>query len=291
MEIAIHLGAHCTDDDQLLKSLLKNSRELTNAGVCVPTPGRYRGLLAEALVKLQGASADQETQDMIIDALVDSDNAHRLVIGHKNFLGAPHRALEHNQLYHLAQRNSAWIKNLFTSQEVSFFLGMRNPATFVPAILTEMPSTEQNNIQAQLDPMALRWSNMIYAIRQANPGAPITVWCNEDTPLIWSELLQLITGTDGSLPLDGAYDILAPIMEAEGFARMQDYLTKSEIPSEAQRRRVVAAFLEKYVIDDAIEDEIDLPGWTGEFVDALSDAYDQDMDVIASLPGVTLVEA
>lgn len=290
MQIAIHLGAHCTDDDQLLKSLLKNNSSLSQSGISVPAPGRYRGLLAEALVKLQGARADQQTQDMIIDALVDSDDARRLVIGHKNFLGAPHRALEHNQLYHLAQRNTAWISNLFNSQQVSFFVGIRNPATFVPAVLNDIPAADQHSLLTQLDPLALRWSHMIYAIREANPGMPITVWCNEDTPLIWSELLHAITDADPSVPLEGAYDILTPIMEAEGLARMQEYFAKNDIPSETQRRRVIAAFLEKYVIAEAIEDEIDLPGWTCELVDALTDAYDHDLDVIASLPGVTLLE-
>lgn len=291
MQIAIHLGAHCTDDDQLLKSLLKNSGELSRAGICVPGPGRYRGLLAEVLVKLQGARADQQTQDMIIDALVDTDDAQRLVLGHRNFLGAPHRALEHNQLYHLAQRNSNWIANLFTSHDVSFFLGMRDPASFVPAILSDLPSADQNTLLAQLDPLTLRWSHMIHAIRTANPDAPITVWCNEDTPLIWPDILHAITHTDPAHQLDGIYDILTPIMEAEGFARMQDYLAQADIPSAEQRKRVVAAFLEKYVLPDAIEDEIDLPGWNNELINAMSEAYDHDLDVIADLPGVTLLES
>ncbi|SEW25994.1 hypothetical protein SAMN05444851_2530 [Aliiroseovarius sediminilitoris] len=289
MQICFHLGAHCTDDDQLTKSLLKNSGQLAKLGVAVPGPGRYRGLLADALVKLQGARADDDTQEMLLDTLVDSTDAQRLVLGHKNFLGAPHRSIENNQLYHLAKRNTAWIRNLFANHEVSFFIGLRNPATFVPAVLSMVPAADRASLLAQIDPHSLRWSDMLLTIREANPATPIIVWCNEDTPLLWPEIMQVITGVNDSKPLDGALDILRPIMTPDGFQRMLDYLGKTEIPSPQQRRRVIVTFLEKYAIPDEIEEEIDLPGWTEAMIDDLSDAYDRDLDQIERIEGVTLL--
>ncbi|MCI2394588.1 hypothetical protein [Aliiroseovarius sediminis] len=291
MQISIHLGAHCTDDDQLVKSLLKNSGALAKRGVAVPGPGRYRGLLADALVKLQGARADNDTQDMLLDAFIDQSDIRRLVLGHKNFLGAPHRSIEHNQLYHLAQRNSAWMRNLFANHEVSFFIGIRNPATFVPAILNDLPAPARDPLLAQLDPRGLFWSDALHAIRDANPTTPITVWCNEDTPLLWPEIMQIISGVDEDLPLRGTLDILRPIMNPDGFERMHDYLTQTEIPSHAQRRRVIATFLEKYALPDEIEQEIDLPGWTEDLIDDLTEAYDEDMNEIVQIPSVHLLIA
>ncbi|WP_371170697.1 hypothetical protein [Aliiroseovarius sp. 2305UL8-7] len=291
MEISVHIGAHCTDDDQLVKSLLKNSDALAKKGVVVPGPGRYRGLLAEALVKLQGARADDDTQDMLLDALVDQSNAKRLILGHKNFLGAPRRSLEHNQLYHLAQRNTAWIRNLFANHDVSYFIGIRNPATFVSAIVSGMSAADRAQALNGIDPRILCWSDTIHAIRDANPNTPITVWCNEDTPLIWQRVMQETAGVAGDMPLDGAFDILVPIMEPEGVERMLEYLDKTEIPSEAQRNRVISAFLEKYAIEAQIEEEIDLPGWTEQLVEELTEAYDHDLYEIESIRGVRLLSA
>lgn len=289
MQISIHLGAHCTDEDQLVKSLLKNTGRLAKSGVAVPGPGRYRGLLSDALVKLQGARADDDTQDMLLDSFLDQNDAKRLVLGHKNFLGAPHRSLEHNQLYHLAERNTLWLRNLFANHEIGFFIGMRNPATFIPAILQEVSENDREALLQQIDPRAVRWSDTIQKIRRANPDTHITVWCNEDTPLMWSEIMHSITGVGGNYSLKGSLDILNPIMVRDGFERMQDYLAKTEIPSEEQRRRVIAAFLEKYAILDEIEEEIDVPGWTEDLIDELSDTYDDDLDMIEQIPGVTLL--
>ncbi len=289
MQICFHIGAHCTDDDQLIKSLLKNSGQLAKMGIAVPGPGRYRGLVSDALVKLQGAPADDDTQDMLLDAFVDSTDTGRLILGHKNFLGAPHRALEHNQLYHLAQRNTAWIRNLFANHEVSFFLGLRNPATFMPALLKAMPAPERASLLAQVDPNSLRWSEMLNTIRAANPDTPITVWCNEDSPLLWPEIMRQITGVDDSVHLQGTLDVIAPIVTPEGLARMQEYLGQADLSGAVERRQAISDLLEEYAILDEIEEEIDLPGWTEPMIEALTDAYDEDLDEIERIEGVTLL--
>ena len=38
-----------------------------------------------------------------------------------------------------------------------------------------------------------------------------------------------------------------------------------------------------------VEEELDLPGWSEEFVDALSETYDEDVFLIERIPGVTLI--
>ncbi len=38
MEIVYHLGAHCTDEDRLLRCLLKNRGILAQQGIIVPGP-------------------------------------------------------------------------------------------------------------------------------------------------------------------------------------------------------------------------------------------------------------
>ena len=48
MQVIFHTGVHDTDNDRLLKCLLRNSQKLTESGVAVPGPGRYRDLLADS---------------------------------------------------------------------------------------------------------------------------------------------------------------------------------------------------------------------------------------------------
>ena len=59
--------------------------------------------------------------------------------------------------------------------------------------------------------------------------------------------------------------------------------------SEAQKRRVIIAFLDKYALEEEIEEELDMPGWTEDVVDEMSKTYDEDVATIAAMPGVRVL--
>ena len=78
-------------------------------------------------------------------------------------------------------------------------------------------------------------------------------------------------------------------MSPEGLARFDAYLASHPGLTEVQKRRVIAAFLDKFALEDELEEELDLPGWTEDLVEALTEAYDEDVFQIERIPGVTLV--
>lgn len=291
MKISFHIGAHCTDEEQLLRSLLRNADVLAQEGVCVPGPSRYRGILADVLNKLKGEKADLDTQEMLIEHFVDLEDAERIVFGHDMFLGAPFRAFENGVLYGLAERNTKRLRNLFPMHQVEFFMGMRDVSTLIPALAAKVPEDKLAEFLSGIDPLHLLWSDAIHAIREANPDCPITVWCNEDTPLIWPEVLHEVAGLDPEVRLMGGLDILVPLMAREGVNRLRTYMASHPILNEIQRRRVLSAFLSKYAIEEQIEEEVTLPGWTEDLMAELSQSYDDDMLEIKSIPGVTLLTA
>ena len=49
MHIVLHAGVHATDEDRLIKCLLKNTESFAALDVAVPGPSRYRRLLRDAL--------------------------------------------------------------------------------------------------------------------------------------------------------------------------------------------------------------------------------------------------
>ena len=292
MHISFHIGAHCTDDDQLVKSLLKNKGRLADEGVIVPGPGRYRDLLSKVVPKLSGEPASQDTQEMLLDAMLDVDDAERLILSHDNFMGGPKKALGQGQLYPMAGRNTAWLRALFPDNPVEFFVATRNPASFVPDLWRRLAGKmDLGAFLSSFDPHALYWSDVVHAIREANPGCPITVWCNEDTPLIWKELLHEIAGLDQGIKLMGGLDVMGQITAKEGMKRLRAYMKTHPAQNEIQRRRILSAFLDKFALDDEIEEVVDLPGWTDELVAEMSAAYDDDMLEVKRIPGVTLLTA
>lgn len=290
MKIAIHIGAHCTDEDQLTKSLLKNANQLFSEGIAVPGPTRYRGLLGQIMVKLNGSVASADTQDMLIDELIDSKEAERIVLGHQHSLGVHHRAIDGGKLYPLAERNTVWMRNLFPDHEVSYFMGISNIANFMPDIASHLDEEKQELMLGTANPRDLFWSDVIESIRRANPDTPITVWCNEDTPLLWPEIMKAISGVEDDAKLErGHLDVLEHITKKDGMTRLRAYLRENPFQNEVQRRRILAAFLDKFAKDGVVDHEIDLPGWTQDLVDELTQNYEDDLKDIAEMPGVTLL--
>lgn len=291
MQLAIHMGVHCTDDDRVLKTLLNNKGILAKECISIPGPGRYRGQLVKVVQKLRGAEASADTCDMLLDEIVDDDTTQRVVLTHENFICIPNRIFDEGVLYDRAGYKPMWLRNTFPNAKVEFFLAIRNPATFIPAVFHH-PQQKTENFSAFMngtDILDIHWSDVILAIQESNPGCQLTVWCNEDTPLIWPEIIREISGYDSAKNLRGGFDVLATIMKKEGMRRMRAYLRNSPPQTENQRRRILAAFLDKYLIEEAVEEELDVPGWTDELVARLTQIYEDDLYEIESMPGVNFI--
>lgn len=289
MEILFHLGAHCTDDGLLIRSILRNRAQLASDGIIVPGPGRYRELLGSVSTTLRGDTATEDTEAMLIEAISDDDTAARIVLSNESFICRDKVAIGADGLYPKAEK-SAWLRRCFPSHDVHFALGLRNPATFVPALLSTLSDQDRDACLDLLDLDQLSWADVIAEILEANPNATLTLWAHEDTPFIWSEIMREVTGHDTYTTLDGAHDMLAQILSTKGMTRLQTFLDNHSDITEARRRKTIAAFLEAYALPDEIEEEIDLPGWTLDTIADLTAAYYDEIERIKAMPRVIWLE-
>ena len=290
MQVVFHIGAHCTGHDRLIRSLLKNRDVLANHGVVVPGPGRYRRVLSDALKRLRGSEATPESEDMLIEAVIETDGAERVILSNESFVCMASKVLEDGQVYGKISK-TAWLRNAFPSADVEFAISLRNFATFLPALYEQLGGITVDPIDFLdgIDPNELSWVDVVAGVREANPTSPILVWCDEDTPLLWSEIMREMAGLDPTATLTGAHDMARRIMSQEGNRRMRRYLDRKPPRTENNRRRVIAAFLSKYAEDDAIEQEILLPNWTEDLIEDLTQNYDEDLEEIAAMPGVRVL--
>ncbi|MGC8202760.1 hypothetical protein ACP2AV_08670 [Aliiroseovarius sp. PTFE2010] len=290
MKIAAHIGFHATDADQLLASLRKSRRLFTREGIALPPANTYRTLLVETMKLLRGQPAAPETEDMLIDAMVGTETPERLILSYDKFTCAISNVFMKGELYLRAPEKITWLRNCFPSHEVEFYMALRNPATFIPSLMklprNPIPYTEMLH---GARPEDMRWLHTISNIRAANPDVPLTIWAYEDLPLIWTELLREIAGLPPMTPVMGSFDGIRQIMEPEGMARLRAYLSEIQMANELQLRRVLSAFLDKYANSDALEEEIDLPGWDHALVDQVTETYEDDLLEIARLPGVNVI--
>jgi hypothetical protein len=289
MQIAIHFGAHCTDGDRLIRSLLKNRDILSKEGIVVPGTGRYRQLLRKTMQASDGSLASPDAEQALLDAILDVDHAERIVLSYDNFICVPQRVLAQGMIYPMMAQRAKIYAAMFPGQDCEFFLAVRNPATFLPSLMAKVETTDYQAFLNGCDPLMLHWSETVIAMREGAPEVPVTVWCDEDTPVIWPEVLREVSGHDPFTVLDGTLDILADIMMPEGMSRLTTYLSENPPPTEVQRRRVVSAFLSKFARPEAVEVEVDLPGWTEDYLSELTENFDNDVETIARLPGVTFI--
>ncbi len=286
MQIVFHIGAHATDGDRLLRTLLKNRETLAEAGVAVPGPARYRGLFHEVLLKLRGQRASADTQGMLIEELLEGASARRIVLSYDSLVCGPNNIFEGGRLYGRFADKPAWLADLFPDHDVSFAFALRNPATFVPAAHA---LTRDRTLEAFLcgaDATRLSWSAATAALTRAVPEAPVTVWCNEDAPILWPEIVCALAGIDPMTPLRGALEPLADLMTRDGFLAMRAALSATPTTTPAARRAILADHLEAHARPEAMVEEVDMPGWTAAHVQAVTRAYDTDLARISRLPGV-----
>lgn len=290
MRIVYHLGAHCTDEDRLVRCLLKNRAALAEQGIAVPSPTRYRKVLRDTVMQLRGHSASDDTQALVLEQIMEEPLADRLVLSWPSFLSFPAWALR-DGFYAAAGARMRAFTQIFPDHEAEFHLSIRNPATFLPALQDAVNAKGHEDILAGVDPLALRWSDAVRQILAHNPDVPLTVWCDEETPLIWPEVLQAVSGHAPGTPLVDDDEVLALIMTEIGMGRMKAYCAEHPPQSVSQRRRIVTAFLERFARPEQVEQEITLPGWTAELVDQMTHDYLEDVERIYQMPGVTLIEA
>jgi hypothetical protein len=289
MKIALHVGAHCTDEGRLARTLARNRDDLLARRVSVPPPGNYKVLLREALHALDRGEPSAEAKEVLLDTILQADDADHMILLNDNFFGTPRMAMKAGQFYPIAEQRLADMRQLFPDCEIGIFLAIRDPGTFVPAVHAQASGTTLDQVLNGTDPGTLRWSDLVRRMRQIAPDMPVTVWCNEDSPLIYGEIVRAMAGLEEGAKIKGAFDLLGEIMSPEGMKRFRAYFAANPTMTESQKRRAMAAFLDKYAIEDAVEEDLPLPPWPIEVFEYLTDAYEEDAEAIAALDGVTML--
>lgn len=289
MQIAFHIGANCTDEDRLLKSLLRNADVLLQQGIGIPGPGRYRSLIREAMQSMSDAAPDPAAGDILLETIMETADLRRLVLSNDNFICVPTRIFDHGVFYPQAEGKVRALHHLFPDEEISLFLAIRNPASFLQETLQRVKLGDLGAYLGVLTPEELRWSDVVRRIKQGAPATPLTVWCNEDTPLLWEQLIRRVSGAAPQTGLRGGLDLLAHVLTPAGLDALGAQYAANPDASDAERHAMIAAVWTDHAIPDAIEDEIDVPELDADLVAHLTRLYAQDLAVIGAMPGVDLL--
>lgn len=290
MEIAIHLGAHLTDEDRLIRCLLRNRAALGARGISIPGTSRYRTVLRRTAHELRDTATDAGTQEALLDGLITEDAVKRVVFSYDCFLSNHRWAIGKGRIYPDAGAKVAGLRRLFPAAKVEFYMAIRNPATLLPALVAQVGPEGAEQVMGAENPLLLRWSDTLARIHEAVPDCRLTVWCDEDTPLLWPEILREVAGHPDEMVLEGVFDWYRGFVADEGLRLMGKWLQERPPMTDLQRRKVLSAFLDKFALPEKLEVEAALPGWQEDHTEILSELYAQDVDLIAQMPGIDFIE-
>ena len=289
MEIALHLGAHLTDEGLLDKCLRKNRSELADAGIVVKRTSNYLNLMRGAANDLANGNDTPDFMAKLLEALNAPEDSRRLVFSAPGLMTQLSQVTDGTILYPGAMARIACYRHLLAGTDAEIFIAFRNPASFIPALLQHVLDFERAEILENLRPEELRWSLYIDEIRQGWPEASVTVWCDEDTPFIWHRLLRLVSNYEPETEFKNSFNWFDSVMLKGGAAKLAAYLEANPPVDEAHRQQVISAFLDKYCDPAKLDVDVSIAGWDEARTDVISELYEEDTAKIRQMEGVKFI--
>ncbi|AVO36278.1 hypothetical protein [Pukyongiella litopenaei] len=287
MQVIIHTGAHFTEADRLLKSLLRNTRQFHANGISVPGPGKYRVLLKETFAALRHAPPAEDAGEVLIDAILDDENANRVILSNPHFFGSARYSLIDGDFYPQAPERMKHLTRLFHDHDLEMFMSVRAPVTFLSTLVEPSPDTRLADVMGGVNPLEMRWSDMLGRVRDQLPDLPITVWCYEDAPLIWSRIIRALAGLPDNTQVRGPFDLLTNLISPEG---MQEFLATLRASGGPADPAFITETILAHGLNEALEQELHLPGWSPELIEDMQWAYEEDLERISRIPNLRLIE-
>ena len=220
---------------------------------------------------LQYAPAAEGARDVLLDAVMDEEDANRLILSNAYFFDAPRAAVRRGILHPFAAERIAQIRKLFPDDEIKMFMALRYLAPLLPEMFEHSPKPSMTSYLGVDEPCDICWSDTIHVIRNAVPHLTITVWCNEDTQLLWPQIVHELAGLELSREILDEFDLLNKNMSKEGMQRFAAYLKLHPVMTKILKRRVIFALLNEFALEEKIEEELTLAGWTKDLMDDMTD--------------------
>lgn len=289
MQVVFHIGVHNTDSERVLKTLLNNREELLKIGTEPIPNSRHKGIFVDALMSLKGGAATPEMEQILLDAVIEEEDVQRIVFSMSGFMGASKIAVTARGFYSDIESRINGLMRLYPSAETEFFLAIRNPATLLNDILISNKNLSYHELMANANPLDLRWRDVAHRLARAAQGRRVVVWCFEDLPLIFPEVVRMI----GNMPLEaqlrGGTQYVEELLTPGGRLKLKEAMKGYAQLSIRKRREIHGQVLNQYGMESILEQSIHLPGWTQELVDEISDNYYSDVAEIAVLPGIEFI--
>lgn len=286
MQVVIHAGAAFTDEGGIMRSLLSNGEVLRQNGTVSMGPRRYKTIIKPVLDAMSVNPAQSDLVYQIRNQLPADPKVDRAIFSSPDYIGELPTAIHEGQFYPHAGQRMAILNQVFEDHQVELFLGLLNPGSFIPKVLMSLPDAQRNKITRNTDLSCLSWLSVIEDIRDLAPNVAITLWCNEDTPLIWGDLLRALGGVGQDIAIQDEHALYTSLLTDIGKREFLALIRQHPEPVGQVLRHDLIEILETHAQPDKVEEELNLPGWSTGILDAFSELYEQDLARLRTMPDI-----
>lgn len=288
--ITFHIGMHHTNSQLLTRFAKTNGKRLQENDVYVPPARRARKTLTAMLTQLDGLPPIASEEQHLLGELLDKSTSSHLFLNDEGRAGAMRDLFSGDVFYEGIETRLAPVAELFSTSDLRFSLTLVNPAILLHRALEsgDAPHKLRSFVEAT-DPTLIRWRPVIQRLRDVFPEIPLTIWCDEDTPLVWYRLLKTLFNLPTPTDMNSLLLPIEPLLKEEGVARLKAYLVNFPPKTERQYARLALLFLEKYGTEEALAPRCDIPGWDDDVIERVSDNYEDDIALLAQDEGITFL--
>lgn len=290
MQIAFHIGLPGTDDDRIVRTLDANRDALRRAHTELCPNDVNEPILNEALSALKGGIAPPDLEEVLYDALIEQEGTERLLLSRSSLIGVARRVFDGETLGQIFPEKMRMLANTVPSAEVEFFLALKNPAAHASHVLSRIGRIPPE-LRARLKPEMMRWAPALRAMLPEIGRRRLVVWCSEDMPLIFPEVVRRFAGVPADLPLSQENPLLEALLTKPAYDALSAQLAPLAPTDIGRRRALTSAALIEGHDPAAIDVTVDNLGWDQSVIDDITAAYDADMAEIAALPGVEFISS
>jgi hypothetical protein len=162
MEIRLHIGVHRAATKHL-RSILELNHDLLDAqGICLPEPASAERAFANAIKKMNINTPILEVKDALLSELTQDKEYQRIVMIDPNISGTMLRPIGKEYFYPRISTTISRIISALDGMPLRLFVGLRNPATFVPSCYSAgvrtSPEISFAAFVSEANLQGLRWS-------------------------------------------------------------------------------------------------------------------------------------
>ncbi|MEN8837278.1 MAG: hypothetical protein ABF266_03885 [Celeribacter marinus] len=291
MKVHLHIGVHFTNTPRLAQAVKLNHRVYKRQNVVAPNVDDYRAQIDDLLHRVDGQAATLDESRDLLTRLAGDESATGLVMVDEQWCGPLESAFEERMLYAGLADRVRQISNVFNAADLHVSMSIINPATLIGSVLDNGHAAGHANWFANNIPAPdVSWMPCIDRIQETAPHVPLTIWTEEDAPLIWERILRHLGDLNDDVAVRGPLTAVRDMLSKEGGERLTAYAKKFTPASQAALERVSLAFLDKYEEVKTVGPAGGIPGWTHDDLAEITAGYDDDISALSKRSGVTVLQ-